>query len=119
MSLINRLRIGKVQIFGNECLIKEQIKSERSSKNACYHSLQNLLSCRHILENVLQSKNDSPACCFVWVKTWSPRMGEELRMVFENRVLRKASDRNKGNGRPKKNEHQGLDSSPNVIRITK
>jgi len=48
----------------NRNSIAEEIKSRLRSGNACYHSVQNLLSSR------LQSKNLKKynfACCFVWV----------------------------------------------------
>jgi len=74
------LRIGKVQILGNDGLIKEQIKSEESSKNAFYYSLQNLLSCRRLFENVnitIQKKRQH--CLLFW-------MGENLVSCTGRRI---------------------------------
>jgi hypothetical protein len=46
----------------------EEIKSRLSSGNACYHSVQSLLSCRMLSRN-LESKyiNHNSASCFVWL----------------------------------------------------
>jgi len=44
--------------------IAEEIKSRLRSGNACYHSVQNLLSSRLLSKNL---KNYNFACCFVWV----------------------------------------------------
>ena len=46
--------------------IAEEIKSRLKSGNACYHSVQNLLSSRLLSKN-LKIKNCNFACCFVWV----------------------------------------------------
>jgi hypothetical protein len=47
---------GKVQIFGNDYnkskLIHEEIKRRLNSGNACYHSVQNLLSSRLMSKNI-------------------------------------------------------------------
>jgi len=64
----------------NQNFIQEEIKSILKSGNACYHSVQNLLS------SSLLSKN-LKFC--MGVKMVS-RMREEHRLkVFENRVLRR------------------------------
>ena len=50
--------------------IREEIKSRLRSGNACYHSVQNLLSSRLLSENLkikIFRTTCSFACCFVWV----------------------------------------------------
>jgi len=71
---------------------QEEIKSRPRSGNACYHSVQNLLSSR-LLSNNLKIKIyrtiTSPVVLYgyeTWLITWR----EECRLrVFENRVLRR------------------------------
>ena len=72
--------------------IQEEIKSRLKSGNACYHSVQNLLS------SSLLSKNTKikiyrtiilPVVLY-GCETWSLTLREERRLrVFENRVLRR------------------------------
>jgi hypothetical protein len=76
----------------NKNLIQEEIKRRSNSGNACYHSVQNLLSSR------LQSKKLKiriyktiilPVALY-GCETWSLTLREEHRLrVFENRALRK------------------------------
>jgi hypothetical protein len=49
----------------NQNLINEKIKSILNSSNACYHSVQNLLSSHLLSKNEIQ--NYHFACSFVWV----------------------------------------------------
>jgi len=74
----------------NQNSIEEEIKSRLKLGNACYYSVQNLLSSR------LLSKNLKIKICRTIIlpvvlcgcETWSPILREERRlMVFENRVL--------------------------------
>ena len=75
----------------NQNSIQEKIKSRLKSGNACYHSVQNLLS------SSLPSKNLKikiyrtiilPVVLY-GCETWSLTLKEERRLrVFENRVLR-------------------------------
>jgi len=76
----------------NENSIQEEIQSRLMSENACYHSVQNLLSSR------LQSKNLKIKIygTIIWsvvlygCETWSLTVREERRpRVFENRMLRR------------------------------
>jgi hypothetical protein len=70
----------------NQNDIHDEIKSRLNSGNACYYSVQNLLSFRLI------SKNPKVILPFVLYgcETWSLTLREEHRLrVFENRVLRK------------------------------
>jgi hypothetical protein len=49
--------------------IPEEIKSRLNSGNACYHSVQSLLSSRLLFRNVEVKiyKNHKSTTCFVWV----------------------------------------------------
>jgi hypothetical protein len=69
----------------------EEIKSRLNSGNACYHSVQSLLSSRLLSRNVTVKKSKTinhSASCFYGCETWSLTLREEHRLrVFENRVL--------------------------------
>ena len=76
----------------NQNSIAEEIKSRLRSGNACYHSVQNLLSSR------LLSKNLKIKICRTIIlsvvlyrcETWSLTLREESKLrVFENMVLRR------------------------------
>jgi hypothetical protein len=101
----------------NQNLIQEEIKRRLNLGNACYHSVQNLLSLEFtklILPLVLYG-----------CKTWSLTLKEEHRLrVFENRVLRRIfgprRDEATGDWRKLHNEElHNLYSSPNLIRMIK
>jgi hypothetical protein len=48
--------------------IHEEIKSRLNSGNACYHSVQSLLSSRLLSRNVkVKIRNHNYTSCFVWV----------------------------------------------------
>jgi len=48
--------------------IQDEIKSRLKSGNACYHSIQNLLSFSFLFRNVnIKIYRIIIACCFVWV----------------------------------------------------
>ena len=53
----------------NENSIQEEIKSRLKSGNACYHSVQNLLSSSLLPKNLKMKdiKKYNVTCCFVWV----------------------------------------------------
>jgi hypothetical protein len=76
----------------NQNDIHNEIKSRLNSGNACYYSLENLLSSRLISKNL---KNEIYKTVILPVvlygcETWSLTLGEEHRLrVFENRVLRR------------------------------
>jgi hypothetical protein len=86
----------------NQKLIQEEIKRGLNSGNACYHSVQNLLSSRLLSKNI-KIRIYKTIILLVVVygcETWSLTLREEHRMrVFENRVLRIF--------RPKRNEVTG------------
>ena len=68
-----------------------KVKSRLKSGNACYHSVQNLLSSSLLSKNLkikIYITIILPVVLY-GCETWSLTMREELRLrVFENRVLR-------------------------------
>jgi hypothetical protein len=76
----------------NQNLIQDEIKRRLNSGNACYHSVQNLLSSRLLSKNlkVRIYKTIILPVVFYGYETWSLTLRDEHRLrVFENRVLRK------------------------------
>jgi len=75
----------------NKNSVQEETKSRLKSGNACYHSVQNLVSCSLLSKN-LKIKIYRTIILPVVVcgcETWLLPFREELRLrVFENRVLR-------------------------------
>ena len=53
----------------NQNSIQEEIKSRLKSGNACYHSVQNLLSSSLLFKNlkIKDIQNYNFASCFIWV----------------------------------------------------
>jgi hypothetical protein len=111
----------------NQNLIQEEIKRRLNSGNACYHSVQNLLSSQLLSKNLkirIYSTIILPVVLY-GCETWSLTLREEHRMgVFENRVLRKifGPKRDEVTGEWKKlhnKELHDLYSSPNIITIIK
>ena len=93
-------------ILTNQNSIQEEIKSGLKSGNACYHSVQNLLS------SILPSKNMKikvhrtiiPPVLY-GCETWSHTLREECRLrVFESWVLRKIFG-------PKRDEVTGVEKT--------
>ena len=72
--------------------IQEEIKSRLKLGNACYYSVQNLLSSRLLSKNLKIKIYRSiilPVVLYV-CETWSLTLREERRLrVFENSVLRR------------------------------
>jgi hypothetical protein len=76
----------------NQNLIQEEIKRRLNSDNACYHSVQNLLSSRLLSKNVIIRiyKTIILPIVVYGCETWSLTLREEHRLRgFENRVLRR------------------------------
>jgi hypothetical protein len=76
----------------NQNLIQEEIKRRLNLGNACYLSVQNLLSSRLLSKNVKIRIYKTIILPLVLhgCETWSLTLREEHRLrVFENRVLRK------------------------------
>ena len=111
----------------NQNSIAEEIKSRLKSENACYHSVQNLLS-SWLLSNNLKIKIYRTVILPVVLyrcETWSLTLREERKLrVFENMVLRRIFG-------PRRDEVTGdwgkllnadlndLYSSPNIVRVIK
>jgi len=76
----------------NQNLIQEEIKSRLKSGNACYHSVQNLLSSSLLFINLkikIFRTIILPVVLYV-CETWSLTLREKRRLrMFEKRVLRK------------------------------
>ena len=76
----------------NQNSIQEEIKSRLKLGNACYHSVQNLLSSSLLSKNVkikIYRTVILPVVLY-GCETWSLTLREEHRLkLFENRVLRR------------------------------
>ena len=89
----------------NKNSIREEIKSRLKLWNACYYSVQNILS-SIFLSKKLKIKIYTRRTIMLPVvlygcETWSLKLREELRLrVFENRVLRRVFE-------PKRDEVTG------------
>jgi sorting nexin-29 len=107
--------------------IQEEIKSRLNSGNACYHSVQSLLSSCLLSRNVKVKiyKNIIVPAVLYGCETWSLTLRKEHRLrVFENSVLRRIfgpkKDEVTGEWRKLHNEKLHiLYSSPNIIRQIK
>jgi hypothetical protein len=107
--------------------IYEVIKSRLNSGNACYHSVQSLLSSRLLSRNekVKIYKTIILPVVLYGCETWSPMLTEQHRLrVFENRVLRRIfgskSDEVTGEWRKLHSEElHNFYSSPDIIRQVK
>ena len=107
--------------------IREEIKSRLRSGNACYHSVQNLLSSR-LLSRKLKIKIYGTIIFSVvsyGCEVWSLTLREERKLrVFENMVLRSIFGPTRvevtGEWRRLHNEELNyLYSSPNIVRVIK
>jgi hypothetical protein len=109
----------------NENLFLEKIKKRLNSGNACYHSVQNLLSSRVLSENlkIRIFKTVILPVVMYECETWSLTLRKKHRVrVFEKRVPRRVfgpkRDEVTGGRRKLHNEElYGLYSSPSIIRI--
>jgi hypothetical protein len=112
----------------NQNLIQEEVKRRLNSGNACYHSVQNLLSSRLLSKNlkIRIYKTIILPVVLYGCETWSLTSREEHRLkVFENRVLLrrifgpKRDEMTEERRKLHKEELRDLYSSPSIIRIIK
>jgi hypothetical protein len=111
----------------NQNLTQEEIKRGLISGNACYHSVQSLLSSRLLLKNlkIRIYKTIILPVVLYGCETWSLTLREEQGLrVFENRVLRRIfgpkRDELTGEWRKLHNkELHDLYSSPSISRMMK
>jgi hypothetical protein len=76
----------------NQNSIQEEVKSRLKSGNACYYSVQKLLSSRLLSKNskIRIYRTIILPVVLYGCKTWSLTLKEESRLrVYENRVLRR------------------------------
>jgi hypothetical protein len=108
----------------NQNSIQEEIKSRLKSGNACYHSVQDLLSSRLISKNInikIYGIIILPVVLY-GCETWSLTLREELGLrVFENWVLRVilGPKRDEGTGEWRIKELKDLYCSPYITRVIK
>jgi len=111
----------------NQNSIQDEIKSRPKLGNACYYSMQNLLTSKLLSKNLKIKIHRTIILPVVLYgcETWSLTLREEHRLrVFENRVLRRAfgtkRDEVRGEWRKLHNEElRNLYSLTNIVRVVK
>jgi hypothetical protein len=124
-------RVEKFRYLGvmltDQNSIQEETKSRLKLGNACYHSVQNLLSSRLLSRNLkikIYRTYILPVVLY-GCETWSLTLREECRLrVFQNRVLRRVfglkRDEVTGEWRKLHNEKlNDLYSLPNIVWVVK
>ena len=114
-------------VIGFRVNIQEEIKSRLKSGNACYHSVQNLLSYSLLSKNIKIKMYRTVVLPFVLYGcgTWSLTLREERRLrMFENRALRRIfgpkSDKVTKEWRKLYDEElNDLYCSPTIVRVIK
>jgi len=117
--------LGTTLTFQNS--IREEIKSRMRSGNACYHSVQNLLSSRLLSKNLKIKIYRTIILPVVLYgrETWSLTLREERKLrVFENMVMRRifGPRRDEVTGEWRRLHYKELNdfySSPNIVRVIK
>jgi hypothetical protein len=106
--------------------IRDEITNRLNSGNACYYSIQNLLSSHLISKNLMIKMYESVILPVVLYgcQTWSLTLREEQGLrVFENRVLRRIfGPKREEDGSCRKlhnDELHSLYSSRNIVRVIK
>jgi hypothetical protein len=111
MKIANRyfVDVAKFKYLGTTLTdqnhMHEQINSRQYSGNACYHSVQSLLSSRLLSRNLKVKiyKTIILPVVLCGCETWSLTLTEEHRLrVFENRVLRRIFGPKRSYGRGEK-----------------
>jgi hypothetical protein len=113
--------------LANQNSIQKEIKSRFSSGNACYHSVQSLLSSRLLSKNLLTKIYGTIILPVVLYgcEAWSLTAIEERKLLlFENMVLRRifGPRRDEVTGKCRRlhiEDLNGLYSSPNIVRVIK
>jgi hypothetical protein len=110
----------------NQNYIHDEIKGRLNSGNACYYSVQNILSSCLILKNskIKIYKTVILPVVLYGCETWSLTLREEHRLrVFENRVLSRKFEPKReleGSWRKLQNDKlHSLYSSPNIFWVIK
>jgi len=111
----------------NQNSIQEEIQRKLKLENACYHSVQNLVSSRLLSKNlnIKVSRTIILPVVLYGCETWSLTLWEEHRLrVFENRVLKRIfgpkRDEVTGEWRKLHNEElNDLYSSSSIVRVIK
>jgi len=120
-------RVEELKYLGatltNQNSILEEIKSRLRSGTACYHLVQNLMSCRLLSKNfkIKIYRTIILPVVLYGCETWSPTLREEWKLrVFGNMVLRRifGPRRDEGMGEWRR-LHNDLYSSPNIVRVIK
>jgi hypothetical protein len=123
--------VSQIKYFGttvtNQNLILEELKRRLSSGNACYQSVQSLLSSCLLSKNLIMRicMNIILPVILYGCETWSLTLRKEHRLrVFDNKVLSRIfgpkRDEVTGEWRKLHNEKLcDLYSLPTIIRITK
>jgi hypothetical protein len=107
--------------------VQKETKSRLKSGNACYHSVQNVLSSSSLAKykKIKIYRTINLPVVLYGCETWLLTLREELRLrVFENRVLRRVfgpkRDEVMGEWRKLHNEElNDLYSLPNIVRVVK
>ena len=111
----------------NQNSIQEEIKKRLKSGNACYHSVQNLLSSSLLSKNLMIKIHRTIILTVVLYgcETWLPTLREERRLrVFENRALKRifGPKRDKLTRKCRKLHNEELSDlycSPNIVWVIK